>query len=133
MNEKSRHELDHVKLPRKEESRVVIPRNKNKGIQELGELAELFSAVKAPIRKPTTEQWEKARTRVMEGLHQPAASSLTTLKDKILATDSVACRCLLYLAVLMALGILAVSAYFLFQELIPQTAEAAVHIGSYLA
>lgn len=135
MNEESRHsfknqdslkeESKFVKYPEKEESQFVVPCEKNPICKELENLGTVFSAVKTLPTKPSWAQLEKARNNLMTSVQNSRGNLITTLKDKLTATDSLLVRALFYLALIIALAILAASAFFIYQALTLESAEAA--------
>ena len=133
MDEETRQELENIKFPRKEESKLVLSCENNKKTRELGKLGDILCAIKRPQVKPTMGQWEKARSVLMKEIRDSRGNYLTTLKDQLIATDSLVCRLLFYLALLAALTLLAASAFFLYQEFFASPAEAAALVSSFLA
>jgi len=140
MNEESKHSLNNqdslhhesqfVKYPDKEESQFIVPCEKNPICKEMGKLGPLFAAVKTPPRTPSWSQLEKARNNLMSRIQNSRCEIITTLKDKLTATDSLRVRLLFYLALIIALAILAASAFFIYQSLTLETAEAAALFSS---
>ena len=143
MNEESKHSLNNrdslqqesqfVKYPDKEESQFVVPCEKNPICKEMGKLGPLFAAVKTPPKTPSWAQLEKARNNLMIQVQSHRCDIITTLKDKLTATDSLLVRLLFYLALIMALAILAASAFFIYQALTLEPAEAAALFSSIAA
>jgi hypothetical protein len=135
MNEESKHSLNnkdslkqesqYVKYPEKEESQFVVPCEKNPICKEMEKLGPLFAAVKSPLKSPSWAQMEKTRNNLMTRIQNPKCDIITTLKDKLTASDSLCVRLFFYLALIMALAILA--------ALILEPAEAAALFSSIAA
>jgi len=124
MKENSKHRLENINYPEKEESQFVVPREKQNLCDELEELGPLFNAIISSPQQPSWAQTEKARNQLMDKIKSSRGDLRTTIKERLLATDSLLCRCLLYISLVLALAALAVSAFFIFQQLTASTAEA---------
>ncbi len=125
MNKNTHQELKKTAHPVKEESEIVVPSETKLQADELGEFALLLSEIKTPMKEPNTEQWDKARVDLMSQIEKQKEDFLTTFKDKFTATDSVLCRLIVYIALILVLVILAVAGFFIYQELTVSTTEAA--------
>jgi hypothetical protein len=143
MNEESKHSLNNqdslqqesqfVKYPDKEESQYVVPCEKNPICKEMGKLGPLFAAAKTPPKSPSWSQREKAWNNLITQIQNSRCDIITTLKDKLTATDSLLVRLLFYLALISALAILAASAFIVYQALTLEPAEAAALFSSFAA
>ena len=106
---------------------------KNTLCKELGELGPLFQAIRTPVQEPNWAQVEKTRNKLMNRIENSRCDFLTTLKDKLSTTDSLCVRVFVYVILIIALAILAVSAFFVFEALISRPVEAAAVFTSFFA
>jgi hypothetical protein len=126
MEKNSQHEFEYVEAPQKEESQFIVPREKQSICKELGELGPVFHKIKSTPEYPSWAQMEKAKSRLLDEIKRSRGSFITTIKDRISSTDSLAAKCIFYLALIVILTILAAGAFFVFQHLTSAPAEAAV-------
>lgn len=126
MEKKSNHEFENIESPQKEESQFILPRDKQSICKELGELGPLFHKIKSNPEYPSWAQIEKAKTHLLEEINQSRGNFITTMKDRLISTDSLTTKCVIYLVLIIILAILAAGAFFIFQQLASTPAEAAV-------
>ncbi|MBN1901576.1 hypothetical protein JW926_09670 [Candidatus Sumerlaeota bacterium] len=127
MEKKSGHEFQNLKTPQKEESRFVVHSEKQSLYRELEELGPLFDKIKTTPEFPSWSQLEKSKSQLMEEINRSRGNFITTLKDRMTATDSLLSRCVFYLALIIILALAAAGAFFVFQHLTAAPAEAAIH------
>lgn len=104
--------------------------------EELGELQNLFRTVeRSDLQEPSLAQWEKFQDGVMGRIRTLGEEAggrriwLQTWKDKIIATDSICLKLLIYLLLaILAAGIILLG-YFAYVMLGHQTAEASLGVS----
>jgi len=128
MDEESRHRLKFKTLDARHEDEVVIQGESAVRNAELGKLSSCMAAIRTTPKEPTLQQWEKARTQVMEKIVMSRSNFITTLNDKMTATDSAVLRALYYIAIVVAVVVvaaaLAAGAIFLIETLLSEPAQA---------
>jgi hypothetical protein len=126
MEKKSSHEFQNIKIPEKEESQFIVPREKQSICKELEDLGPLFHKINTAPEYPSWAQIEKAKSRLMAEINRSRGNFISTIKDRLTATDSLVFRCVFYLALIVVLTLLAAGAFFVYQHLTAAPAEAAV-------
>lgn len=134
MDDNSRHELK-VKIEGiREDSAVVIQGDKSASDAELGSLAPCIAAIKTPPVQPSATQIEEARLNLLRQIDGSRPEILTTLKDKMTATDSLLLKGFYYgaiaIAVVLAAAAIAAGAIYLLETLFSQPANAAQSLAS---
>ena len=133
MDEETRHELNQIQYPQKEESQYILHNKKESTYKELGEVGKILKAIAVEAEKPSLGQWEKQRSRLMDQIRNGEGHWFTTLKDKCTTTDSLIHRIMICVLIIVIMAALALGALLVVQELLLSPAEASELFSSFLA
>jgi len=129
MDEKIKHELKIKIQTAREDSSVVIQGDKSACDAELGTLASCIAAIKTPPPQPSSAQLEEARLNLLRQIDGSRPDAITTLRDKMTATDSLFLKAFYYgaiaLAAIIAAAAIAAGIIYLLETLFSQPANAA--------